>query len=177
MTTKKIKSLKASLPKKSAKRKSTHNDRVRPPRQSSPITIGGGGSVKLRFNEDWYRPGVAGGFLNASDELSTVLILDEDNELLHNLFREVERQNCTVIVHCKYRGQDSTIEIDSAPGGPLAVRFDLDQYPYDRIRKARYNGNRKIKDPVEVVNKTTNTTTSFAVPSNGKCAILLIDQL
>lgn len=177
MTTKKMKSFKASLPRKSAKRKSAHKNRVRPPLQSSPITIGGGSSVKLRFNEDWYRPGTVGGFINASDELSTVLILDEDNELLHNLFQEVEGENCTVKVHCKYRGQDSTIEIDSAPGGPLVVRFDLDQYPYDRNRKARYNGNRKIKDPVEVLNKTTNTTTSFAVPRNGKCGIVALNKM
>jgi hypothetical protein len=105
--------------------------------QSSPITIGGGSSVKLRFNEDWYRPGFAGGFLNASDELTTVLILDEDNEVLHNLFREVEGKNCTVKVHCKYRGQNSSIEIDSAPGGPLVVRFDLAQYPYNLNKKWR----------------------------------------
>jgi hypothetical protein len=142
--------------------------------QSSPITVGGG-SVKLKFDEDYYRPGAVGGFI-AVDELITVLILDENNDLLHNLYQFVEGKNCTVKIHCKYRGQDRTIEIDSKPGGPLVVRFDVEEFPHDSVRRSRYNGRRKITDPVQVVNNDTDAIDDFPVPRNGKCGIIALNR-
>ena len=161
----------------STKRKRGSQKLAKRPTQSSPITIGGGGSVKLKFDEDHYRPGAIGGFINARDELTTVLITNEDNDLIHNLYRLVEGKNCTVIIFCEYRNVDSIIKIQSRPGGPLVIDFDQGEFPYDRGRDHRYNGNRKIKKPVIVLDNDSGVVTTHAVPTNGKCGIFAINRL
>lgn len=162
-------------------RANNHQDQPRA-KQSSPITIGGGGSVKLKFDENYYSPGTVGNFFKSGDELTTVLIINEEHDVLHNLYPVVEGKNCTVTVHCKYRGTNSKIEIDSRPAvgaqpNQIQIRFIAGDFPYDNVKKLRYNGQRKITDPLEVRNNDTNTSTSYPVPRNGKVGIVAINKL
>ena len=149
--------------------------------QSSPITIGGGGSVKVVFDMSYYARVAAGTFLKMGDELTTVLILNEDHDLLHNIYQVVEGKDCTVTIQCKYQAERGTIVIRSRPPvgqvpSRIEVAFDEAIFPYDAGRRRHYNGGLKITDPVVARNNVTGDVTTYPVPSNGKCGIVALNK-
>ncbi len=143
--------------------------------QSSPITIGGGGSVKLKFDQGRYQPNANGDYVNAQDELITVLVVDETFEL-QNFYGDVEGKDCTVKIVCRYRGQEGIIQLHSRPRGPLVIQFDQSRFPYDNRRRHWYSGNLKIEE-MTIVDHATNTSSAASIPRNGKCGIFAINRL
>lgn len=143
--------------------------------QSSPITIGGGGSVKLKFDQGRYPLNANGEHSSEHDELITVLVADEDFEL-QNFYGVVEGKDCTVKIVCRFRGQEGIIKLHSRPGGPLVIDFDELDFPYDTGLGHWYSGNLKIEE-MSIVDNTTHGSTFANIPQNGKCGIFAINLL
>ena len=125
-------------------------------RQTSPITVGGGGSVGIAFDETHYHRVSKGVYRNDTDELVTTLIAHQNGNQLRNFVKEIKGKNCTVKISCVDAGGVDTppITIESRRHGPLIASFDEDAYtkaPKDPNYPNQvyfYNGDRHVKSVV-----------------------------
>lgn len=143
-------------------------------RQTSPITIGGGGSVGIGFDDTHYERINPGEFSHLTDELITTFVTHQSGATLRNFVREIKGKTCKVRLTClDSRGGDSPIVIESRRRGPLLLRFSEYDYPYDAAKEVHYN--RVERKVTKVVVTSGGNTYPFDVPADWKGVILADD--
>lgn len=110
----------------------------------SPIIIGGDGSVGIGFDDQHYRPTAADEYSNANDEIGTLLIVDRHGRLIANARDSVRGKDCTIKIVSKDASGDSPITIESKPRGPLKIKFQAADYPFDAAKGVFYSATRKL---------------------------------
>lgn len=145
--------------------------------QTSPITIGGGGSVSIDFDHAYYANRGGGTFANATDEIDTVWVYDENKELKWELHSFVFGKDCTVTIHTKVSGRLSDIVVRSKPAGPLSVELDTTEFPLSAASARRhFHANRKVVDSLEIVDNGDLSKATFSIPSGGKCDVHIVNR-
>jgi hypothetical protein len=143
-------------------------------RQTSPITVGGGGSVGLAFDMAHYTKISKGLYRNDDDELITTLVTHQNGKLLKNFVKEIKGKTCTVKISCvDAAGADGPpITIDSHRHGPLVGKFDEDTYTYVANDDLFYNKNLSVK---RVTVTSGGKTYNFDTPADWKGVIVVDD--
>jgi len=136
-------------------------------RQTSPITVGGGGSVGIGFDRSHYSKVSDGQYRNATDELITTAVVHQNGKLLKNFVKEIKGKTCRVTISAvDASGSDSPIKIASDRHGPLVVQFDENDFPYDSTQGLFYN---KVERHVtSVVVKSGGKTYTYNMPDGWK---------
>lgn len=140
-------------------------------RQSSPITIGGGGSVGIDFDDQYYREGAPGQFVASRDTIHRLWLIDKHGGL-QNITPGSE--NCQVTIQCKRRGKTTNVIVQ---GTPLGISFERDEFADRRARKRRpafLNVNHKIQK-LEIT--VGGVTKPIELPSDKKCTIVVVNTL
>ena len=129
--------------------------------QSSPITIGGGGSVGLDFDATRYRQNGSGSFVSPEETLSNCDVVHQNGKLLRNFHPEIDGQQCVVIIKCRdtSTGTFSDIRIAGGPSGPLGIGFIEEHFPPGVASQPRRFSERRKVVSVEVTNSVTGATT------------------
>lgn len=142
-------------------------------KQTSPITVGGGGSVSIAFNHKHYTGG-NGKYSNAGDEVMIGQVFDKYEVLKWEVSTFVKDVDCKVTIHTtrKNGSVPSDIIIRSKPGGPFGIEFDetLFQMPAGEDQ-LHYQEDRKIVGVIEILNNRTNLTLTLTPPSAGVCKV------
>ncbi len=135
--------------------------------QSSPITIGGGGSVGLDFDASHYQQNGGGSFASSQDRLSNCDVVHQNGKLLRNFHPEMDGKQCVVVIRCRdtITNEFSDIRIVGGPSGPLGIGFtELDFPPGAANQPLRFSATRKVVW-VQVTNSVTGVSTDpFNVP-------------
>lgn len=146
--------------------------------QSSPITVGGGGSVGVDFSETYYKkvPQTDKYVNTSNDTIHKLWIIDKHGTMTDC---PLPRPNCTIKIHAKHQSVDSPIEIY---GAPMGLKFAGSEYPLDlpepgSTKKIHLNKNRKITDRIEITDNATGAVTYCDVPTNGQCTIIAVNTL
>lgn len=147
-------------------------------RQSSPITVGGGGSVGIDFDENYYKlvPQTEKYSNITGDTIHKLWVIDKHGTMTDC---KLPRADCTVTIHAKYQNVDSAITIY---GAPMGVKFAALEYPSEEpepgsAKKIHHNKNRKITDRIEVRDNDTGKLTYCNVPTGGQCTIIAVNRL
>jgi hypothetical protein len=137
--------------------------------QTSPITVGGGGSVGIGFDTSHYQVETAGVYSHPTDELLTTLVSHQNGRPLRNFVNEVKGKICRVKISClDSAGNDSPIEIESRRRGPLVIRFNESHFPYVSAQGVFYSASRKVS---AVVVTSGGHSYPFPVPDDWKGVI------
>ena len=144
-------------------------------RQSSPITIGGGGSVGIDFSSIHYTTRVGkAGFSHTEDTLHRLWLIDKYGALKNIT---PEHEDCVVKVQCKKGSKWSEITIT---GRPLTIDFDTGEFPKkkpdDGAKELHHNKKYKIVK-IEVLDNVTHKTIPYEPPTKGKCTIVVVNSL
>jgi hypothetical protein len=132
--------------------------------QTSPITVGGGGSVGIGFDTSHYQVETAGVYSHPTDELITTLVAHQNGKPLKNFVNQIKGKICRVKISClDSAGNDSPIEIESRRRGPLVLRFNESHFPYDSTRGVFYSASRKVS---EIVVTSPGHSDSYSVPDD-----------
>jgi hypothetical protein len=148
-------------------------------RQSSPITVGGGGSVGLDFDETYYKniPNTNKFVSTNGDKIHKLWIIDKHGTMVDC---PLPQANCTITIHSKEPGgPDSALTIN---GSPLGVEFVKSEYPLEypeqgSDKKIHLNKKRKITDRIEIRDNGSGVTTYCKVPTGGSCTIIAVNTL
>lgn len=144
-------------------------------RQTSPITIGGGGSVGIDFNQQWFT-GKRGDaeFSHYQDTLHKLWLIDKYGAL-ENI--TPGNEDCTVTVQCE---KGSKVRKVTITGKPLGLAFDTVEFPKkkpdDGKKEIHHNKAYKIVR-IEVVDNVTGQKTAYEPPTKGKCTIVVVNSL
>lgn len=133
------------------------------PLQSSPITVGGGGSVGIDF-----KTAIPGDFLHK------LWLIDKYGALEDITPGDI---NCKIIIHCKKGNSPSEITIT---GNPLAIKFTKANFPKKRPDdgKKEIHHNLKYKIvKIEVRDKDGGLISSHDAPTKGKCTLVVVNSL
>ncbi|MFN2491706.1 MAG: hypothetical protein ABR501_02340 [Pyrinomonadaceae bacterium] len=151
--------------------------------QSSPITIGGGGSVGIHFNSNYYKriP-------------HTNLFKNTVGDMLHKLWvtdrfganrdRTPASSRCRIVMHCeRFDASGNPIPDTDSPitlyGRPLAIEFNPDDYPYGIPTGGQdpiyYHADRKITRDIEVWLGSV-AQPSFPPPTGGTFSIKVVNS-
>ncbi len=158
--------------------------------QSSPITIGGGGSVGVGFDLSHYirvpsAPGQRTKFENrVNDQLLKLRIIDKFGDAPDRTPSDV---NCRIVVHCEDFDDQGNVKPNSdSPvtihGNPLAVEIKVEDYSYGTpiggTREMFYSATRRITGAVDIFEGTATTPTiQYPVPTGGKCTVDVLNRL
>jgi len=144
-------------------------------RQTSPILVGGGGSVGIDFDEGWYPfDPVTKRFFNKDDTLHKLWLVDK-----YGSRQDITpHEDCTVTINCgKSSGKTYYVTIF---GKPLGIEFDTSHfqlgYPPGGVKKIHYHLKRKISK-ITVHDNVAQTNTEYEPPTKGKCSIIVVDKL
>ncbi len=149
--------------------------------QASPITIGGGGSVWIRFDPKYYKPvpGNPNKFVN--NKKDTLHKWRMAQSLMPPEWKAVPDPRCRIVIHCiDPRGTpvDSPVTI---LGSPMGIEFaDVKQFPFRDVGglgKVWYSENRKIQGKIEFWLEGATSPELEDAPANGICLIDLMDKL
>jgi subtilisin family serine protease len=142
--------------------------------QTSPITIGGGGSVGLDFDNVRYQQTGSGTFISPQEKLVGCDVVHQSGKLLRNFHTEIDGNQCAVTVGCvdTITSLPSSIRIVGGPSGPLAINFTEDDFrPGAADQPRRFSATHKVIS-VKVRNLVTDLETgSFTVPPDWKGTI------
>ena len=144
-------------------------------RQTSPIIIGGGGSVGIDFDRDWYKyDPVQKRFSNATDILHKLWLVDKYGARKDITPKDLE---CTVTINCgKANGKEYYIKIY---GKPLGIEFDTGHfqygYPPEGEKQIYHHPKRKILNIT--VYDSVSGEVPYKPPTKGKCSIVVVDKL
>ncbi|MDQ1639077.1 MAG: hypothetical protein QOF62_2416 [Pyrinomonadaceae bacterium] len=141
--------------------------------QTSPITVGGGGSVAISFNHKHYTGG-NGRYSNAGDEVMIGQIFDKNAVLKWEISPFVKGINCKVTIHTtrKNGAAASDIIIRSNPRVSFGIKFDETIFPLSaNDEQLHYQEDRKIVGAIEILNIGTNLTATLTPPSAGVCTV------
>lgn len=144
--------------------------------QTSPIIVGGGGSVGIDFDRDWYKyDDVKKRFVNERDALHKLWLVDKYGARLDIT---PANEDCIVTVNCgKSSGKTYYIKIY---GKPLGVEFDTDHFkfviPPEGVKKIYHHAKRKISK-ISVHDNVAGTDKDYDPPTKGKCSIVVVDKL
>jgi subtilisin family serine protease len=136
--------------------------------QTSPITVGGGGSVGLDFDKSHYKQNGSGSFVSPQDRLTTCDVVHQNGKLLRNFYPEINGNQCVVIISCRdsATGILSEIRIAGGPSGQLAVGFPPADFPPGVANQPEhYSATRKVLS-VNVQNVLTGATALYDVPAD-----------
>jgi hypothetical protein len=144
-----------------------------PLRQSSPITVGGGGSVGIDFSQKFIESG-ANKFSRVQDSLHKLWLIDKYGGL-ENITPSTGK--CVVKIDCKKGGKTSTITII---GNPLSITFDVGEFKKGKPK----GGNKEIYHhmkykiaAITVDDEAANITKVYQAPTKGKCTIVVVNSL
>lgn len=146
-------------------------------KQTSPITVGGGGSVTISFNHKHYK-GANGKYSHSTDEVLATQIFDRFDSLKWELTPLTKDVNCKITVHTtkKDGSNPKDIIIRSKPGGPFSIEFDETLFPLKAGEKQlHYQEDRKIVDFIELLNNDDQLQATLTPPSAGVCKIHLLN--
>jgi len=144
--------------------------------ETSPIIVGGGGSVGLDFNDTHYRRNATNLFISPSDKLVSCHVIHQNGKLLRNFFPEIDGHQSAVMITCeKSTGGTVVIRVTGGPSGPLAISFDETALPFDATRQLRYGADLKVLT-VRVEDLLTGSgPPAFPVPE-GWAGIIKVDN-
>ena len=149
------------------------------PKQSSPITVGGGGSVGIDFSTDYYkRVGGTNMYRGPQgDKLHKLWVTDKFGAKMDRTPGSVRSR---IVIHCvavdpagmPIPNTDKPITVY---GSPLAIEVDLSDYefltPEGGSKDIYYNAQRKLTGNIEVYVGNAPQPLPHAVPTGGNCII------
>jgi hypothetical protein len=144
-------------------------------RQTSPILVGGGGSVGIDFDRTWYKyDPVTKRFSNPDDTLHKLWLVDKYGA--HNDITPKDL-GCTVTINCgKANGKEYLIKIY---GKPLGIEFDTGHFQYGKPpegeKEIYHHPKRKIVN-ISVYDSVSGEV-QYKPPTKGKCSIVVVDKL
>ena len=149
--------------------------------EGSPITVGGGGSVGIDFDENYYKliPSIETYINGKGDTIHKLFVIDKHGRITDCALPQA---NCTITIHSKKGNDDSAIQIF---GDPLGVKFAGAEYvledPEDPTggtgKKIHHNKDRKITGIDILDNSHPNIPpTPVNVPADGKCTIIAVNE-
>jgi len=149
--------------------------------QTSPITIGGGGSVGICFNLNHYIPQATGGARTrfvSTDRIEKLRIIDKFGGSSDNT---PSTEDCRIVVHCEdFDDQGNPIPNSDSPivifGNPLTVELNTADFqfgiPNGSQTQMYFQLRRKITGTVDVFEgAATQPTAQHAVPAGGVCTV------
>ena len=158
--------------------------------QTSPITVGGGGSVGVNFDSEDYlpdssTPGSLKNFVSVNGDLIEKLRLIDKFGSAPD--RTPSTVDCRIVIHCEkvdpkgniVPNSDSPITIH---GSPLSVEFNVDDYPLTvppgGTHPLHYAKERKITQTVDVFEDaaTDDPTVRLTVPTQGICTVDVLNN-
>jgi hypothetical protein len=145
-------------------------------RQTSPILVGGGGSVGIDFDSGWFTyDSVTKRFSNKDDALHKLWLVDK-----YGARQDITPKNedCVVTINCgKSSGKTYYVTIY---GKPLGIEFDTTHfqfgYPPEGVKKIYHHPKRKISK-ITVHDNVVPSDTEYEPPTKGKCSIIVVDKL
>lgn len=143
-------------------------------RQTSPIIVGGGGSVGIDFDSGSYPvAGSKGKFVRPNDTLHKLWLIDKYGGLKN--ITPGGNEKCTITILCRRRGRETRIVIQ---GDPLGVEFELSEfrydYPPDGDKKIYHNTKHKIVD-ISVYDQVSHQTQHHPPSTKGRCTLVVVD--
>lgn len=149
--------------------------------QTSPITVGGGGSVGICFDINHFVPQATGGprtrFVS-SDRIEKLRIIDKFGG---SIDRTPTTVNCQIVVHtADFDESGNPIPNSDSPivvfGNPLVVELNTADYPFGvpdgSLSALFFKLRRKITGTVDVFeNGATQPTAQHPLPTGGVCTI------
>jgi len=149
--------------------------------QTSPITIGGGGSVGICFDLNHFKAQSTGGARTrfvSSDRIEKLRIIDKFGGAID---RTPSTVNCQIVVHTSdFDAQGNPIPNSDSPiivtGNPLVVELNTADYPFGvpdgSLSAMFFMLRRKITGTVDVFeNGATQPTAQHPLPTGGVCTV------
>jgi hypothetical protein len=152
-----------------------NNAKSQEERQTSPIIVGGGGSVGIDFKaSEYHGDPTVGQFTRPNDTLHKLWLIDKYGGLYN--ITPAGNEKCTITILCRRRRRhETTIVIE---GDPLKVKFDPGEFRYDYppegSKKIYHNTKHKIVD-ISVYDKVSHQTQHHTPPTKGKCTLVVVD--
>jgi hypothetical protein len=149
--------------------------------QASPITIGGGSSVWIRFDSKYYKPvpGNPNRFVN--NKKDTLHKWRMAKSLKPPEWKTVSNPKCRIVIHCIDPGGTPADSKVTILGSPMGIEFDdVKQFPFvdvPDLGKVWYSENRKIQGKIEFWLEGATNAEEEDVPASGICLIDLMDKL
>jgi hypothetical protein len=157
--------------------------------QTSPITVGGGGSVGVNFIANDYLPKSEdpNGFTRfvsvKGDTIEKLRLIDKFGSAPDRTPATVD---CRIVIHCeRVDAQGNIVPKSDSPitifGNPLSVEFNVDDYPFGLptggTHKLYYAKDRKITQTVDVFeDAATDPTVKLTVPTQGICTVDVLNN-
>lgn len=143
-------------------------------RQSSPIIVGGGGSIGIDYKGGWYTADAQNKLVNAKDYIHKLWLMDK-----YGALEDItpDHADCEITVYCgKSKGKDVTIKIY---GQPLGLWFDQREfklgYPPGGAKQIHHHKKRKIRK-ILVHDNVDNSDRWFdPPPTKGKCTLCVLN--
>jgi hypothetical protein len=110
--------------------------------QSSPITVGGGGSVGLDFDNGHYTRIGSGTFRSPADRLAGCEVVHQNGKQLRNFFPEIDGNQVQITISCKNvkTGNATDIRVVGGPSGALGLSFVEADLPLGTTAQPRHYG-------------------------------------
>jgi hypothetical protein len=143
-------------------------------RQSSPIIVGGGGSIGIYYKELRFKADAQKKLVKPDDYIHKLWLLDK-----YGALDDITPENpdCEITVYCgKSKGKDVTIKIF---GQPYGLWFDPTEfklgYPPGGAKKIHHHKKRKIRK-ILVHDNVAKTDRWFdPPPTKGKCTLCVLN--
>ena len=143
--------------------------------ETSPIIVGGGGSVGLDFNDTHYRRVGTNLFSSSQDKLVSCHVIHQNGKLLRNFFPEIDGHQSAVIITCKNGGATSIIRVVGGPTGPITISFTETDLPFDQGKQLRFSSGLKVFS-IKVEDVFTGQGPEAFVVPDGWAGIIKIDN-
>lgn len=150
-------------------------------KQTSPITVGGGGSVGVCFDLNHYKPQAVAGTTRtkfvSSDRIEKLRLIDKFGGQVDKTPSTVD---CRIVVHSVLLDeQGNTIPNSDSPvviyGSPLVVELNTPDWvygiPQDSDNAMYYQLRRKLTGNVDVFLGNATQPTQHPVPTGGICTV------
>jgi subtilisin family serine protease len=145
-------------------------------RQTSPITIGGGGSVGLDFDKTHYKLTGPGEYVSTQDKLTTCQVMHQSGKMLRNFHNEIDGKQCRIKIRCLNTATgESEIVIAGAPSGPLGIRLSETAFPpATGDLPAHYSNHPDVKvQSITVENILGGAPSTYSLPLGWKGTIVV----
>ena len=159
-------------------------------RQTSPITVGGGGSMGISFDTNRYKPvppapGQPTKFVNqVGDQIEKLRIIDKFGGAPDLTPKTVD---CRVVVHSEdFDAQGNSIPNSDSPivihGNPLAVELKVEDFTFGVPTGSKnvmfFNTRRKLTGTVDVFEgAATQPTAQHELPLGGVCTVDVLNVI
>lgn len=145
-------------------------------KQTSPIIIGGGGSVGLDFDTSVFVGDLSAGKVARQHDTIHKLWLIDKYGALNNI--PFGHPKCTITVLCRRRRHETRITIE---GDPLGINFDPREfrydYPPDGVKRIFHNTKHKIIKITVYDQVTQQEYPPYEPPTKGRCTLVVVDTL